>query len=303
MSCVFSNPIRSRDEIEVKYLLDYGVDPNQLLSNGQYTRRILKPYRSTILKSYGETMSPFGEAIGVSQTGSLSLVELFLKAGCDPKGIVAKLSSKPMRKLSTIITQTITAFLAVIGTRNIQMVELFIRNGAIINPTMTDCIRRTPLQRAAEIGCFEMVELLHNFGADINTLPVVMGGATALQLAAIGGYNRIVCYLLSHKAKVDAPAAMINGMTALEGAAFNGWTDTVHILLKAGAASRGEDRSQLEKAMKMAREQGHFPTADLIQDWPNLQDDGDLRMLDDMEDDIRENEIDEFVNWDGECCA
>ncbi|KAI1662011.1 ankyrin repeat-containing domain protein [Daldinia decipiens] len=193
----------------------------------------------------------------------------------------------------------ITAFLVAICTRNIQMVELFMRNGAIINPTMTSPIKRTPLQQAAQIGCFEMVELLHNFGADINAPPAVNGGATALQLAAIGGYNRIVCYLLSHKAKVDAPAAMMNGITALEGAAFNGRTDTVHILLKAGAASYGKDHSQLEKAMEMARKQGHFPTADLIQDWPNLQDDGELRMLDDMEDDIGDNEIDEFINWDG----
>ncbi|KAF3068383.1 hypothetical protein GL218_08391 [Daldinia childiae] len=217
--------------------------------------------------------------------------------------IVAELSSIQRRKDITKVTQKITAFLAAVGTRNIQMVDLFIQNGAIINPTITGCIRRTPLQRAAEIGSFEMVELLHNFGADINALPAVSSGATALQLAAIGGYNRIVCYLLNHKAKVDAPAAMVRGMTALEGAAFNGRTDTVHILLKAGAASHGKDRSQLDKAMKMAREEGHFPTADLIHDWPNLEDDGELRTLDDIEDDIGENEFDEFVNWDGECYA
>ncbi|KAI0113365.1 ankyrin repeat-containing domain protein [Daldinia grandis] len=203
------------------------------------------------------------------------------------------LSSNPMRKASTVINRTITAFLAAVGTRNTQMVKLFMRNGAMINPNMTGRIKRTPLQRAAEIVCYEMVELLHNFGADINAPPAVMSGATALQLAAAGGYNRIVCYLLSHKVKVDAPAARANGMMALEGAAFNGRTDTVHILLNAGAASDGEDRLQLKKAMEMAREQGHLPTADLIQDWANLQDDGDLRMLDEVE------EFNDLIDWNG----
>ncbi|KAI0851090.1 hypothetical protein F5Y00DRAFT_267803 [Daldinia vernicosa] len=285
MSCAFASVIRSRDESGVKYLLDQGVDPNKFLHREKCADKNYSP---------DGAISPFGEAIGVSRTGSLSLVELFLKAGCDPNGIVAESSFDPQCKLYIAVPRRITAFLAAIGTRNIQMVDLFMRNGAIINPTMTGSIKRTPLQRAAEIGCFEMVELLHNFGADINALPTVNGGATALQLAAIGGYNRIVCYLLSHKANVNAPAAMLNGMTALEGAAFWGRTDTVHILLKAGAASRGKDRSQLQKAMKMAREEGHFPTADLIQDWPNLEDDGELRMLDEVE------EFSDFIDWDGE---
>jgi len=145
------------------------------------------------------------------------------------------------------------------------MVQLLVQEGAEINRPALGRIRRTPLQRAAEIGSFEMVQLCHNLGADINAPPARIGGGTALQLAAIGGFNGIVCYLLSHKAEVDAPSAKLDGMTALEGAAAHGRLATVSILLQAGAGSGGKDVAQFERAIAFAKENGSYPISRMLE--------------------------------------
>ncbi|KAI1383620.1 ankyrin repeat-containing domain protein [Hypoxylon trugodes] len=263
VSSLLSQAISKGSESEVRYLLHHGADPTGFVC---YLNN-----RPPML-----AFSPFGFAIGINQNGNVPLVELLLREGCDPNGVVSEI-----RHQSTTMQRT-TALLAAVSTRSIEMVELLTKKGAEINYPAKGLIKRTPIQRAAEIGCFEMVELLYNFNADVNAPPAVRGGATALQLAAIGGYNRIVCYLLSRKADVDAPAAMFDGMTALEGAAANGRTDTVYILLQAGAGSYGKDMPQFEKAIAMARENGHYPTTDLIQDHLNSLPKEDLEMLDDL---------------------
>ena len=94
-------------------------------------------------------------------------------------------------------------------------------------------MKRTPLQKAAEVGNLKIVQLLMTRGADVNAPPAVRGGATALQLAAIGGYIGIVVVLLDNGANVFASAARMNGRTALEGAAEHGQIDMIKVLFNA----------------------------------------------------------------------
>ncbi|KAI1406762.1 ankyrin repeat-containing domain protein [Hypoxylon sp. FL1857] len=274
-SAVLCHAISRCDEFETKYLLDHGADPNG-------------PVCSRNMRYMGQVISSFGYAIGMDQSSSISMVEMMLGKGCDPNSIVSEI------KQDRILVLKNTALLTAVDTRNVKMARLLITKGADVNPPTRGLIKRTPLQRAAEIGCYEMVELLDNLDADINAPAMNNGGATALQLAAIGGYNRIVRYLLSRKAKVDAPAAKINGMTALEGAASNGRLETAYILLKAGAGAGGEDKAQFEKAIAMANENGHSPTADMLQEYLESsvthRGPGDIAMSDYFE---------EFVNSDG----
>ncbi|KAE8444657.1 hypothetical protein EG329_014405 [Mollisiaceae sp. DMI_Dod_QoI] len=256
------------DESTVKLLLNYGADLNEVVAHS------------------GQYISPFGSTIAVDDGRNIPLVELFLKAGCSPNSIVSELrvqeyAARPGRVLSIRSTALLTA----VSAGSILMVQFLVNEGAEIDPRALGRTRRTPLQRAAEIGNFEMVQLLHNLGADINAPPARDGGGTALQLAAIGGYNRIACYLLSHKAEVNAPAAILHGMMALEGAAAHGCLDMVAILLEAGAGRRGEDQAQFQKAIALAKDNGHYPVADFIEAYPfSLMQHTLLEMPDNYED-------------------
>ncbi|KAI2619217.1 ankyrin repeat-containing domain protein [Hypoxylon sp. NC1633] len=261
------------------------------VNNGSGARRLLNDGADPngLLRVQGSSLqvTPFGVAI---HTGcDLSLVELLLREGCDPNGVV---QHEDFHLSSPDSEDHFTAFHFAIDSRNIGMVEMLIRNGADVNLPAIGNIRLTPLQFAAMTGCFEMVELLYNSNADVNAPPSRDDGMTALQYAALRGYNRIVCYLLSLKADVDAPGSMIGGCTALEAAAVLGRTDTVHILLQAGAGSRGKDKAQFESAIVLARKFGHYPTADLIQDYlRKTEEHGHMAMGVDIE---------EFINLDGD---
>ena len=144
------------------------------------------------------------------------------------------------------------------GTKNVSTVNTLIRHKANINLPARGSIKRTPLQRAAEVGSKEIVQILIDHGADVNAAAAQRGGRTALQLAAIGGYAAIVLKLLSHGADVDALSSKTEGRTALEGAAENGRLDTVQILLNAGAGSKPESQSQIANAIALANDKGQF---------------------------------------------
>lgn len=189
----------------------------------------------------------------------------------------------PRREDTIISTYTrLTALLAAVGTRDISIVKILIQHGAIVNFPASGPVKRTPLQRAAEIGSMEMASLLLEHGAEVNAPPARDGGGTALQLAAMGGYIGIAWELMTKGADVNAKASVLNGRTALEGASEHGRFDMVAVLLKAGAADNGKDHAQLKRAIEFAKENGHFHICEfLIDDQPLME----------------ENE---FINYEGE---
>ena len=207
-------------------------------------------------------ISPFGCVIAQKQGRIPGLLEHFLQNGCSPNEIV----SEEVLGFDGHASPRVTAFLAAIGTQDISIVKLFLNYEADVNFPARLRVKRTPLQRAAEVGSLEIVELLINYGANINAPAAMRSGGTALQLAAIGGYARIVCELLNRKADVHAPASKLYGRTALEGAAEHGRLDVVQILINAGAGSRPGDKGEIAKAQALAKENGFLYIYDLLED-------------------------------------
>ena len=244
-SSVLLQAVKKGDQPAIRMMLERGLDANKLID-------IDAPCH------YGSLISPFGCAIVEEQVSSAESIELFLQKGCNPDGIVSQ--TEDWRLLLRV-----TALLAAVGTRNISKVELLIRYGADVNLPARGPVKRTPLQRAAEIGSIDVVELLVHNGAEVNAPAAERGGGTALQFAAIGGYFPIACTLLNLKADVDAPASKVNGRTALEGAAEHGRLDMVKFLLNKGAGSGGKDHAQFVRAIALARDNGHIPICDLLE--------------------------------------
>lgn len=210
----------------------------------------------------GQIATPFGHAIASQQENLIEFLEVFLQNGCNPNDVVAE-TGRDWSSKRTPVSRT-TALLAAIGTQNISTVELFIQFGADINFPARGRIKRTPLQRAAEVGSLDIVELLINHGANVHAPAAERAGGTALQLAAIGGYIPIACKLLSLKADPNAPASKVNGRMALEGAAEHGRLDMVQLLLNGGAASRPSDEREVANAIAFAKDNGHIPICDLL---------------------------------------
>ncbi len=261
--------IKMSEECDVRVLLEIG-------GNGD-----------TMIRYDGQLVTPFGLAISKEKKGVCGFTELFLLRGYDPNGIVSEIESADGLLLRT------TALLTAVGTHNSSTVELLIRHGADCNLAAWGPVKRTPLQRAAEIGSINLVELLLNHGASVNGLAATRGGGTALQLAAIGGYIPIACMLLGRKADVDAPGSKVDGRTALEGAAEHGRLDMVQLLLNAGAGSSGRDLAQVERAKALAKKNGHFHISDLLDSHTKPQ--NQFSQLDLAVDDDYES----MVNWNG----
>jgi ankyrin repeat protein len=157
-----------------------------------------------------------------------------------------------------------TALLVAIKAQNFDKVQLLVEKGADVNRPTVHGVRRTPLQKAAEVGDFRIAEYLINRGADVNVPAAGSGGATALQFACIYGYAGIVDLLLRNGADPDAAPARSEGRTALEGAAEHGRLDTVAMLLNAGVKVGDDHRPQFERAVERAQEAGHFAVVDLL---------------------------------------
>ena len=208
--------------------------------------------------------SPFGLVISKHPENFTGCLELFLQNGCHPNDVV---SETRVSVGQGSVRLRVTGFLAAIGTRDTSTVELFIRYGADVNFPTRGPVKRTPIQRAAEVGSLDILELLFNHGADINAPPAERGGGTALQFVAISGYIPMACWLLSHGADPNGPSSKVNGRTALEGAAEHGRLDMVQLLLNAGAGSRPGDDTQVANAIELARSNGHYPIRDLLDDY------------------------------------
>jgi hypothetical protein len=203
--------------------------------------------------------TPLGLAIrqAVECMGDFPVVKRLIKAGCNPNSVVSLESFSNRSNL--------TALLAAIKTKRIDLVELLINAGAEVNTQTTRGLTRTPLQLAAELGCLEIVKLLLEKGAEVNALPVQHGGGTALQLAAISGNCNIAVELLNRGANVWASPSTWHGRWPIEGAAEHGRLDMIALLLKL----MDYDSEKFERAMKLAQDNGHFGCRDLIQDHVN----------------------------------
>lgn len=194
-------------------------------------------------------LTPLGTAIKTEHATSLTVTERLLNASGNPNSVVQGFGVEMYHKK--------TALLAAIGTNNIQKVQLLIDIGADVNWPATRGVKRTPLQNAAEKGNFRIAQYLIDSGALVNAQPARSGGATALQLAVFRGFIGIAELLLEHGAEVNAPGAKFDGRTALEGAAEHGRIDMLRLLFNAGANFHG---SEYERAMQLAKENGHMAT-------------------------------------------
>jgi len=245
-SDVLYEALKSYDRSTVELLLHHGADPNGFFGMPSHS---------------DQSVTPFFIAITLVAGNDTSWAELFLNwrhksraLRCTPQTAVCRLGGA-----------TITALLAAVGTKNIHMVRLLSRReDADIDFPASGRIRRTPLQRAAEIGSLDLVEFFYGSGADVNAPPARVGGATALQLAAQGGFTAIVVYLLSKGADVDAPGAIVSGMTALECAAANGRVDVLYCLLRADAGQGGRDHKQFQRAFTYAEKATHLSIVDML---------------------------------------
>ena len=241
-SNVLSMAVRMGNRALVEDLIGKGADPDMLAHEGSSTSPLT---------------SPFGFAIISQQESIAECVELFLKNGCKPESIVFQVGLDQSPR--------ITAFLAAVGTGNPATVKLFINYEADINFATFGPIKRTPLQRAAEIGSVDVIQLLIRHGANVNAPAARCGGGTALQLAASGGYIPAILELLNFNADVNAPASKVNGRTALDGAAEHGRLDTVQVLLNAGAGRGSDGQLDFTNAIALARDNGHFYICDHLE--------------------------------------
>ena len=176
----------------------------------------------------------------------------------DPDGIV----SESFWKITTgLKPPQETLLLVAIATNQLDMVQLLIDRGANVNLPATRGVKRTPLQKAAEVGSRAIIKLLLDYGAEVNAAPAERGGGTALQLACTGGYIGIAELLLEYGANLAVPPSKVDGRSPIEGAAEHGRFDMVHFLIRLCP----QTPSQLESAMGLATKNGHSRTADVLE--------------------------------------
>jgi ankyrin repeat protein len=234
----------------------------KLLANGIGT-----PLISALAVKYprrdGIQKTPFAEAIEQDGETGFAIFRMMLDAMIE-RNTAASLNVIIYRRKWGSILENETALLVAIKAQNFDKVQLLVEMGADVNRSTAHGVKRTPLQKAAEVGDFRISKYLVNRGADVNAPPAGSGGATALQFACIYGYAGIVDLLLQNGADIDAAPARSEGRTALEGAAEHGRLDTVAILLNAGVKVNGDHRPQFERAIERAQEGGHFAVVDLL---------------------------------------
>ena len=205
-----------------------------------------------------EMLSPLAAAIRKDGGTDISMVQTILQSGVDLDDIVV---INPERTASGSILPQETSLLVAIGTKQLEMVRLLLAWGASVNLPAERGVKRTPMQKAAEMGSMPIVKLLLNHGADINAPPAARGGGTAVQLAAMRGYIGVVELLRGYGAEVTAPGSKVYGRSAIEAAAENGRFDMVKYLLDLGP----QITSQLEGAIRLAKNQGHDAIVEVLE--------------------------------------
>lgn len=231
---------------------------------------------SEITKSHNSTNwdyeSVFGYAIVEAKDKDLRFVEAILER-------LRKINRNPnipvwerKEKLHSALTRAIT-------TGNTQLIQLLIQHGADVNGNFVGSTC-TPLLKAVQMNNTNTstAQLLINKGPMTPTEASV----TPLQQAAMDCNNWAIMLLLKHGADVDRtswPFPMkgfsMEGRkkyykyhaTALIEASRYGRTDTVKLLLNAGAASKGRDDSQLERAIALAKGSGFSWISDMLRSY------------------------------------
>ena len=287
---ILMHVIENGDHDSIRRMLQSGINP-EAISKPTFcpSHDIINPY--VHVRDIHLELTAFGYAIYREKE---NITEYLLRYGCDPNRIVLYDYSVVQRRETRVSKEP--AILVAIGTQRISMVELLINHRAEVNFPTFGPVKRTPLQKAAELGDIEIVTLLINHGADVNAPAAFMAGGTSLQLAAIGGYIAVACKLLNHKAEVNAPGAKVHGRTALEGAAEHGRLDMIKLLLNAGAGSRRGVEGQVTSAIALARKNEFFHICDLLESHfhgRQGQDSGPEMLLDGSYDDPGEWNLDE----------
>ena len=241
---VLLTAIEKADFLLIECLLDAKIDVNTCVCIGDPERPApWDPSRSALRRN------SLGAAIEEANPTSLAILQTLLDRNGNPNSIVQYSINFPYGREAALLTA--------IGTKDIQKVQLLIDAGADVNRPATKGVKRTPLQRAAEIGSFQIARILIDNGGLVNAQPAWRGGANAIQLAAIGGYIGIAELLLENGADVNAPAARVYGRTALEGAAEHGRIDMLKLLFNVSAKFHGPE---YERALQLAKENGHMAT-------------------------------------------
>jgi ankyrin repeat protein len=212
-----------------------------------------------VLRRDESSSTPLGFAIQEGKGSKIStrIVQKLIDAGAPPNGICNQC------RYSRDIIAAETALIVAIKTRCEDMVQLLIDNGADVCKPARLGIKRTPLQKASEIGSFKMVRLLLDKKVDVNESPAERSGGTALQLAASSGSIKIAELLLSCGADVHGAPSKVNGRTALEGAAENGCVEMIRVLWDA-VGGVGFTPEMVKKAKDLAMKRGHRGCAEYI---------------------------------------
>ena len=209
-------------------------------------------------------INALGTAIRIYGRHKLEIIEKLISAGSDPNGVVVRASEEERWSPRERGLPPTTALLEAISTENMALVELLVEAGAKADRPAQSATKRTPLQRACEIGSLAIVDFLLERGVDVNEEPAFRGGGTSLQLCAISGHPVIADRLLRLGANVHAPRPDMRARTALEGAGEHGRLDMLMILWYA-TDNMGFDPAQVACAMELAEKNGHFACRDLIQ--------------------------------------
>ncbi|KAI0128082.1 hypothetical protein F4776DRAFT_629161 [Hypoxylon sp. NC0597] len=222
----------------------------------------------TLRSGRGQFSTPLGMAIREAENyhnPNFSVIKRLLDAGSNVNSIAEYTT------YGTAASKT--ALLLTIEAEDKDLVQLLIDHGADVNAQALLTVKRTPLQRAAEIGSLSIVRLLLDHGAEVNAKPATRGGGTALQFAATSGICTIAAELLAWGASLYALPSKINGKWPLEGAAEKGRLDMIEFLWKAHQnttvlqpCSTGFEPERCQRAMQLAEENGYSPCRDLIAD-------------------------------------
>ena len=161
--------------------------------------------------------------------------------------------------------QEVDEFVTAAGKGDMVVVTAFL-DKHITSINQKGPLDHTAMTKAAAEGQKEMVELLLKKGAQIDARDNY--NWTPLIYAAQRGRTPIVALLLEKGAQIGATAQQ--GWTALMWAARFGYTGTVRILLEKGAEIGAVNTSGMT-ALKLAMAYKHGETAELIEQWPELQ--------------------------------
>ncbi|KAH6999553.1 ankyrin repeat-containing domain protein [Ilyonectria destructans] len=137
-----------------------------------------------------------------------------------------------------------------------KVAHFLLRRGATVNiPASRNLAAMTPVQEAARSGDIELLSLFVDNGADLNAAPYHRGGRTALQAAAESGEPEMAIFLINSGAAINADAAAYDGLTCLQAAVSCGNLVLVNKLLQRGArvnapASTGSGQTALQAAVK-----------------------------------------------------